>query len=213
MAGVKFLKHDILKPISAIVLYVFILIGLYLIKNAWITIGLYHLGITGFLMTGSPSMWLKRLRSGWNSTVAVMGITMSVIILPVIFIFWKFMYLKHMPLDSALTNLGLRGTSWFFFMLYFSTVQPVLEELYWRGYLGCNDLRVSWTDFAFAGYHILVLARFIKVPWLAIAFVILTMVAYIWRYISFRFGGLIIPLLSHIVADISIVFLTYILIQ
>ena len=178
------MKTPILKPISALTPYVSVLIGLYVLGNAWIAIGLYHLGITVFLVTDSRSITLKKLRSGWNSTAAVFGIVMSVMIISMIYIFWRYMYLDNTSLNRALGNLGLRGTSWFFFMLYFSTVQPVLEELYWRGYLGSNDLHITWADLAFSGYHILVLAPFIKLPWLVIVFLILTAAAYIWRYIS-----------------------------
>ena len=71
----------------------------------------------------------------------------------------------------------------------------------------------QWTDLAFAGYHILVLAWFIKLPWLIIAFVVLTIAAYIWRYMAFKLKGLAIPLLSHIIADISIIAVIYVLIQ
>jgi membrane protease YdiL (CAAX protease family) len=98
-------------------------------------------------------------------------------------------------------------------MIYFATVQPFLEELYWRGYLKYGCKYFSWTDFAFAGYHILVLAWFIKLSWLVIAFIILSVAAYTWRYIAYKFKGLMIPLLSHIVADISIIVVTNTLIH
>lgn len=207
------MKISRLTMISALVPYVSVLIGLYVFKNAWIAIGLYHLGMIVFLLTDRQKISLKRICSGWNLTAAVFGIAMSVMIFPILYIFWRYMSLGNISLGLALGNLGLQGASWFLFMIYFSTVQPVLEELYWRGYLGCNDLLISWEDLAFAGYHILVLARFIKWPWLIIAFVILTMAASVWRHISSRCGGLIIPLLSHITADISIIIAIYKLIQ
>ena len=98
-------------------------------------------------------------------------------------------------------------------MIYFSTVQPFLEELYWRGYLESGRKYFSWTDLAFAGYHILVLAWFIKLPWLVIAFIVLAGAAYVWRYMAARLEGLIVPLLSHIIADVSIIAVTCVLIR
>jgi membrane protease YdiL (CAAX protease family) len=121
--------------------------------------------------------------------------------------------LENVPLNLALVKFGLHGTSWFFFMIYFSTVQPFLEELYWRGYLECGHKYFSWADFAFAGYHILVLAWFIKLPWLAIAFIVLTVAAYVWRYMAFKLEGLAVVLLSHIVADVSIIAVICVLIR
>ena len=207
------MKTAQLKLISALVPYIAVLIGLYILKNAWIAIGLYHLGITVFLITGDRSRLLKKVCMGWNSIAVVVSIVMSVMIFPIIFFFWRFMQLEKVSLNSALTNFGLQGTSWFFFMIYFSTVQPLLEELYWRGYLGCGQKSFSWTDFTFAGYHILILAWFIKLPWLVVAFIVLITVAYIWRFLASKFEGLAVPLLSHIVADISIIVVIHVLIQ
>ncbi|MBC8393455.1 MAG: CPBP family intramembrane metalloprotease [Deltaproteobacteria bacterium] len=201
------------KRISIFVPYVAVLVGLCVLKNAWIAIGLYHFGMTVFLVTGNRSTLLKKAYTGWNFAATVIGILMSAMIFPIIFFFWKLMQLENMPLNTVLSNFGLHGTSWFFFMIYFSTVQPLLEELYWRGYLVHGNKCFSWTDLAFAGYHILVLAWFVKLPWLVIAFVLLTLTAYIWRYLAFKYEGLIVPLLSHVAADIGIIAAIYVLIQ
>jgi len=207
------MKAARLKLISVAVPYIAVLVGLYVLKNAWIAIGLYHLGITVFLVAGGKGSLPKRVCTGWNSIMAAVGIVIPVIIIPAIFIFWQYMRLENLHLSTALANFGLGGTSWLFFMIYFSTVQPFLEELYWRGYLENDCKYFSWTDLAFAGYHILVLAWFIKLPWLVIAFIVLAGAAYIWRYTASRLEGLIVPLLSHIVADVSIIAVTYILIR
>ena len=98
-------------------------------------------------------------------------------------------------------------------MIYFSTVQPILEELYWRGFLGNSQKCFSWVDLAFAGYHILVLAWFIKTGWLVVAFIVLTVAGCVWRYTAARLGGLAVVLVSHIVADVSIVAVVYVLIR
>ncbi len=206
-------KTTWLKLISVAVPYLAVLVGLYILKNAWIAIGFYHFGLVLFLIAGDRNSLLKKIRTGWNPAMATAGAVMSAMIFPVIFIFWKYMQLENVRLNTALANFGLYGTSWFFFMIYFSTVQPFLEELYWRDYLGSNQKYLSWTDLAFAGYHIFVLVWFIKLPWLVISFLVLTMAASGWRYVSNKFEGLSVPLLSHIVVDISIVAATNLLIE
>ena len=145
--------------------------------------------------------------------MAAAGAATSALIFPIIFFLWGHMQLEGAPLNSTLAKFGLHGTSWLLFIIYFSTAQPFLEELYWRGYLQGNHKHFSWTDFAFAGYHILVLVWFIKLPWLIIAFIVLAAAAYTWRHIASKLDGLMVPLISHIVADISIVTATYVLIQ
>ena len=194
-----------LKLTSAAVPYVAVLIGLYVFRNGWIAIGLYHFGIIVFLIAGDRNRLLKRIRSGWNPVMAVSSVVMSVMIFPSIFFFWEYMQLENVRLNTTLAGFGLHGTSWFFFMIYFSMVHPFLEELYWRGYLESNRKYFSWTDFAFAGYHILVLAWFIKLSWLVIAFFVLTAAAYYWRYVASKLEGLVVPLLSHIIADVCII--------
>ena len=206
------MKTTRFKLISMALPYVAVYVGLYVLKNAWITIGLYHFGIIMFLIAGKPGKLLKSIRAGWNFTAAVVSIVVCASIMPIIFILWRYMQLENTCLRATLTNFGLYGTSWFFFMIYFSTVQPFLEELYWRGYLESNHKYFSLTDLAFAGYHIFVLAWFIKLPWLVMAFIVLTAVAYGFRYITCKFKGLAVPLLSHIAADISIIAVTYVLI-
>lgn len=201
------------KLISVIVPYVAVLIGLYILKNAWITIGLYHLGITVFLIADDRNRLRKRVCTGWNPIMAAVGVVMSAMIFPIIFFFWGYMQLENMPLDSALANFGLYGTSWFFFMIYFSTMQPFLEELYWRGYLEDNHKYFSWTDFAFAGYHVFVLAFFIKLPWLILLFIVVSATAWGWRRTAHKFKGLAIPLLSHTATDVSIIAVVNLLAQ
>lgn len=202
-----------LKHISVLVPYVAVLVGLYIFSNAWLTLGMYHFGITMFLIAHNRSIVLTKVCRGWKSTYAAAAVVMSAMVFPIVFLLWPNMQLENVPLHLALPNVGLQGTSWVVFMIYFSTVHPVLEELYWRGYLQSDHKYISWTDCAFAGYHLLVLAKFMKAPWLLIAFIALTFVAGLWRYIAARLDGLIVPLLSHIVADASIVAVTCVLIR
>ena len=205
------MKPARLKLISALTPYIAVLIGLYILQNAWVAIGLYHFGIIVFLIYGDRNGLLKSVCTGWDPIMAVVGVAMSVMVFPIIYFFWGHMQLEGAPLNSVLVNFGLHGTSWFLFMIYFSTVQPLVEELYWRNYLKCGDEYLSWTDLAFAGYHIFVLVWFIKWYWLVIAFIVIVAAAYIWRYLASKFEGLIVPLLSHAVTDMSIVVVVYIL--
>ena len=46
------MKTAQLKLISVLVPYVAVIIGLYVLKNAWVAIGLYHFGLIAFLIFG-----------------------------------------------------------------------------------------------------------------------------------------------------------------
>ncbi|UCF44059.1 MAG: CPBP family intramembrane metalloprotease [Planctomycetota bacterium] len=200
-----------MKVIAAGIPYVAVLIGLYILRSAWAAIGLYHFGIALLLIADDKGRSLKKIRSGYNSIITVASCGVCVLIVPTILVLWQYMQSGEASLKVKLTDLGLQGTSWYFFMVYFSTVQPFLEELYWRGYLGSKQRYLCWSDLAFGGYHMLVLVWFIKLPWLAVSFIVLSIAAWAWRYAAGKLGGLAVPLLSHIVADASIIGVAYIL--
>lgn len=181
------------------------------LESAWAAMGLYHFGIALFVFSGDRGRLLKHVGRGWHWGLAVAGVVMSALIVPIFLLFWGYMRLENATMNSVVTRFGLQGTLWFVFMIYFSTVQPLLEELYWRGYLGGSRSVFCWPDFAFAGYHILVLAWFIKWPWLLLAFVMLIGAAWVWRNMASRLEGLAVPLLSHVVADVSIITVVYFL--
>jgi len=194
-----------IKLISTGVPYVAIFIGLYILRSAWAAILLYHFGIALFLIADDKGRSLKKIRSGYNSIITIASGAVCVLIVPTIFLLWQHMQLEDTSLRTKLMDFGLQGTSWHFFMVYFSTVHPFMEELYWRGYLDSKHEYLSWPDLAFAGYHIFVLVWFIKLPWVAASFLVLSVAAWAWRYAVHKLGGLAVPLLSHMVSDISII--------
>lgn len=193
------------KLISAAMLYVVVFVGLYIFKNAWAAILLYHLGIALLMVIGNRKDLLKSVFAGWNLTFALIAVAVCALSGPAILLFWEYMRLDQIALGTVLGDFGLDGWSWYLFIIYFVTVQPVLEELYWRRFPGSSRKWLCFTDLAFAGYHIFVLVWFIKWPWLVAAFIVLSTAGFFWRRIAGKFGGLTVPILSHIAADVSIV--------
>ena len=112
-------------------------------------------------------------------------------------------------LNARLIPLGLNPVSWPFFILYFSLVNPWLEEIYWRGWLGGASRSLVASDIWFAGFHLLVLG--IYAPWhsLVIALVVLSTVSWFWRQIARRESSLFAPAFSHILADAGIALVVY----
>ena len=90
------------------------------------------------------------------------------------------------------------------FLLWLSLVHPVLEELCWRGLLLTRERHPSGRDAAFAAYHVPVMATYAGVPIAAIAFVVLLGVAWLWRTVAIRAGGLAAPVAGHLAASISV---------
>jgi membrane protease YdiL (CAAX protease family) len=115
------------------------------------------------------------------------------------------MKLDTSSLASNLAEFQLKGLSWILFMPYFCLLHPVLEEMFWRGSPIGKPGDKNYRDILFGGYHVLVLAYFIKSEWVIISFFILAFVSWMWRVISYKTDGLLIAFLSHVLADSSII--------
>ncbi|MDI6840616.1 MAG: hypothetical protein QMD71_07205 [bacterium] len=202
-----------LQIIAVVIPYVATLVGLYILKNAWSSILLYHFGAVLFLVIDGKKELMKDLCSGWNPVAAVVLAALCIIGSLFILWLWPRISLGHISLKIALTAFGLYGRLWLLFMIYFATLHPVLEELYWRGYLTSKNKYFISSDAWFGGYHVLVLILFIKLPWVIISFMVLSIMAWAWRRVAYKFNGLIVPLLSHVVADASIIGVANFLIQ
>ena len=184
--------------------YAAVLIGLYFLKSAWAAILLYHFGIILFPLADKQKQ-LKKLHLGFNTTAAVISIIISVLVIVVLYFMWDIIKLRNCNLKVILPELGLTGLSWYVFVIFFAAIHPLSEEMFWRVYHSSQQTGFILPDLAFAGYHILVLLRFVKWPWLAAVFIILSVTAYLWRYSAKRLDGFAIALISHITADIAII--------
>ena len=194
--------------------YLAVFIGLYGFQNAWLSILLYHAGILLGLAHPTNRQPLNQVVTGWNRKLLFLIVTPCLLTFPRdLYIFWPFMEFEPKILPELLASCGLDGWRWPVFMIYLSTIHPVLEELHWRGVLCQTESRISPQDFLFGGYHIFVLILFVKWPYAFIAFGVLTLVGWIWRLIAMKTKGLGIPILSHAVADAGVVLAIHLLIQ
>ena len=185
--------------------YVAVFVGLYILNSAWAALLMYHIGIVLLVAYDRRISSWKRLCLGIKPWPLCSAVVFCLLSGPLIFGLWKFMALEA-AVDPGviLARYGLNDSSWVCFMLYFVVVNPVLEELFWRDYLGADPSRFSLVDLAFAGYHVLVLCLFIKWPWVFLGFCILAITGCLWRRFSIEQQGLAVPWISHTAADASI---------
>lgn len=192
-AGFKHLA--ILLPFGSIVA------GIYLLHSAWCAILFYHSGIL-LILSGKRDIW-RGVFSGWNSFA---GIGLSVLLAGnglLFILMWPFISLQSDIPAESLSDLGLSGISLLIFAVWYITAHPVLEEVFWRKYLLSSSRWPALTDCAFAAYHMLVLLLFLRLPWVIISFLALTLTAWFWRILALRYRGLAIPIVSHMAAGLS----------
>jgi hypothetical protein len=185
--------------------YAAVLLGLYVLRNAWATILLYHVGMVTLLRLGGQEGLLRAVRQGWSAPAAVViGIVFATCGL-LLALLWGTISREHVDLAETLTSLHLSGLYWWVFVAYYVTVHPVLEEIFWRGYFPRVHRSPVVLDVAFAGYHVLVLCIFIKLPWVLVSFGVLLFASWSWRQLVARYSGLGVAIASHAAADLSVI--------
>ncbi|MCK4415082.1 MAG: hypothetical protein KAY32_16240 [Candidatus Eisenbacteria sp.] len=191
--------------------YAAVLIGLYWLGSAWVAILLYHAGMGIFLLRCGSSKQRPGLLQGWS---AAAGTVLSVTCAgtgPLLILLWPTAAGESHNISAILAAFGLHGGAWWLFAAYYVIVHPLLEEAFWRGAQFSGHRGVALGDVAFAGYHALVLQYFLSPPWVLASVVSLLFVAWIWRRVGARYGGLAIPVVSHAAAGLSTMLAAYIL--
>jgi len=180
-----------------------ILGGIYLLENVWAAMLGYHLLAVTFLIVNKQGRHFKRLLVGGTpGTILIFSLLAA---LSGVLLFFVSRYMS-IPVDFGLIleRMGLTSENWLLFILYYAFVNPIIEEVYWRGFLGTETKNISLSDIAYAGYHPLVFLRFVSWPWALIEFGLLFVVAWLWRRLIRIYGGLLLPVLMHLFADLSI---------
>ena len=202
-----------LRTVSPFIPYAAILTGMVWFSSAWLSIFLYHLGIVVVVSLANSWNLGRGLERGRDILVLIAVVVGSAAAGLIIFWLWPVIKIERLLLAAEMSNLGLSNTPWLIFIFYYFTVNPILEEIFWRGYLGSKTLSLTWNDAWFAGYHLLVLFFFAQIPWIIASFVVLAGTAWFWRLLVRRYDGLIMPILSHAAADASIIGAVFLLLR
>lgn len=197
--------------LAALLPYAAVLGGMYGCHSAWLAIGLYHVGIVAFLIKHKPAGLGERISTGYRTPMLLPGLVICALAAPVVYVMWPLFSAADGILPDWLARYRLSGSAWLLFIPYFSIVHPVLEEILWRK-IDPKPFRIlCWQDLLFAGYHVLVLFKLIKTPWLVLVFAVLAGSSIFWRWAVHRTGGYGMNILTHAVADagvmIAVVFL------
>ncbi len=184
--------------------YISMVLGLHIFHNAWAAFGFYHGLILLIMLTDRNRAFWKTLLAGWNWPLGMMAVVFGLGGGLVILLLAPSAGIDSQMIRPALSKLGLQGNSWLIFVFYHSLVNPWLEEVFWRGKLGTSNRLPQWDDLLFAGYHSLVLVLFFDWVWIILATFILTIAGWLWRQMKRTHDGLLMPVISHICADASI---------
>ncbi len=195
-------------------------IGLYVFGSAWIAVGLYYGGAIVYVAaTGrkdliAPAAWVGNLRilHGWDRWLAIVTCGVFALAGVAVFYLWPIAVRADVDLAEFLEAMGVGGRRFAVFAVVFCLLNPVVEEVFWRGCLGDGRRGLSWIDAAFAGYHVPVLLMVMNVGMSAAAFAILCTTSWCLRRLRHKSGGLGIGWTAHFLADVSIMTATWVLV-
>ena len=193
--------------------YVAVVLGLYIFKSVFLALAIFYSAIVFFIVIKGSKGLLRTIFSGWNSLAAVGSAIVCALGGVVIFLLWPYAKLENVNLTSTLAEYGLRGATCYIFVVVVTILNPLLEELFWRGCFQNNSTKPALIDAVFAGYHLLALVLVINLPTTALAFFTLSGASWGLRFIKHKLGGLAVPYIAHLVADISIIAGIYFLIN
>lgn len=183
----------------ALLPYIATLFGVYLLDQGLVAVAVYHLGIVAaWVGCRYP---LKPVFRGMDGPVFFGLGVLCLLTGPILWFLWPYMARPGVELSVLLSQWGLTGGTAWAFALYSITLHPVLEEGFWRGMLPNHLL----SDALFAGFHLLVLAPLIHAVWLPLVFVVLLTASGIWRHFARKTKGLLLPILTHALADLGVV--------
>lgn len=199
--------------LAALLPYVAVLFGMYLLHHAWIAILLYHAGIIAILVYRKPFGLWRTLFSGLKTPLLLPSLVVCLLTAPIIYFIWPWLAIADGILPEWLARYGLTGWTWLLLIPYFSIIHPVLEELHWRNMPSKKVTGLCLQDGLFAGYHVLVLFQLIDWPWLFLVFGVLAGSSFFWRWAAARLDGYALPLLTHAMADTAVIIAVWLLLR
>jgi len=184
--------------------YAAVLIGLYALHSAWAAMIIYHAGIAAIWIAAGRRPALRSLFEGLSAPCAIPLVLGALAVIPLVYLAWPSVALDP-DMAALLARFGLAGGPLVGFAVYAAIVNAPLEELFWRGVLLDTAQRPAPGDALFAGYHALVLALVVAWPVAVAAAIVLAAAAWAWRVAAVRCGGLAVPFVSHLAADLAVI--------
>ena len=188
--------------------YLAVGLGLFWFHNGWITLLGFHLGILISLLLAKPDLSIKLLFKSNNIRWVILSILLCGSSGVSLYFLWNSFGMRS-DLPVQLGSYGLTRATWPLFITYFVLVNPFVEEYFWRGHLGSPTKNVFPSDFAYAGFHGLVLMGKTHTSTIIYSLIVLILAGWFWRQIARDDQGLLAAVLGHMAADFTILMAVY----
>jgi len=194
--------------LPSLIPYITIGIGLLIFHNAWLAILSYHAGMIAIILLSKTRISLKQAFQSNKAWIlfatALVGAGGGLLL----YVLWPLLSVPD-NISLYIRSIGLNEHTWPVFLAYFTLINPLIEEYYWRGCLASAAKGITLNDLLFSGYHLLVLAGHMEAIWLLAVFFMLAAGAWFWRQMNRLNGGFLASVVSHIAADIAVMLAIY----
>jgi len=196
-------RIDFMKWLAPAPAYLAVGIGLLVFHSAWGALFGFHAAIIISLLFTKPKLPPSILFKHRNARRTLLCILLCGSSGVTLYFFWDgFGFAGDLP--GQMEMLGLNTSNWWVFIAYFVSVNPLVEEYFWRGYLGGKSKSLHTSDVLYSGFHGLILINKVPILTIACALGLLVAVGWFWRQIYREESGLLTPVLGHMAADFTI---------
>jgi membrane protease YdiL (CAAX protease family) len=196
-----------LTPISP---YLAVGIGMFWFHQAWLALLGFHFAIVLSLWVAKPQLPVKILFKSNNIRWVALSVLLCGSSGITLYLFRPYFEVVN-DLPAQIESFGLTSSTWLLFIAYFVLVNPLIEEYFWRGYLGSPAKGLYVSDFLYSGFHGLVLLNKMQAGAVIFSLIVLVLTGWFWRQIARTNGGLLAPVLGHMAADFTILMAIYLM--
>jgi len=197
-----------MKWLTPILPYLAVAIGIFWFQHAFLTLVGFHLAILLSLVLARSSVPVSILFKSKNIRWVVLSVLLCSSSGLSLYFLWSYFGVTD-DLPNRIEALGLTKTTWPLFIAYFALVNPLVEEYFWRGYLGSPTRHLYPSDFLYSGFHGLVLMGKMQASVVLYSLIVLVLAGWFWRQLARINDGLLAPMLGHMAADFTILMVIY----
>lgn len=197
-----------MKWLTPVLPYLAVGIGLFWVQSAWFALVGFHLAIILSLLFARSTFPIKSLFRSNDLRWVALSILVCGSSGISLYFFWSYFGFRG-DLPARIESYDLTRSTWPLFIAYFVMANPLIEEYFWRGYLGSLTKSLYPSDFLYAGFHALILMNKMQIAAMIYSLVLLVLAGWFWRQLARVDGGLLAAVLGHMAADFSILMAVY----
>ena len=197
-----------MKWIAPVLVYLAVAVGIFQFHNAWGALIGFHAAILASLLIAKPNIPLKILITNHNFNWVLLSVLLCGSSGITVYFLWNW-FGAASDLRTQVESLGLNQATWIPFIMYFTFINPWVEEYFWRGFLGSTTSSLHISDFLYSGFHGLVMLSKVQSASIFFALAALVVAGWFWRQVAREGRGLLAPVLGHMAADLTILLAVY----